>query len=128
MIRQFAARIVRAVQWRVARVRGNLKVASGFGREEVMAFWRQHGAEWAREDACPNDLTRVADLVAAVEDLSEKEAASRIAARFREVWETGFSSSADAFGWTEMNDRLPDVALLSFARGAAEEYRLRQGS
>lgn len=93
-----------------------------------MAFWRQHGAEWAREDASPNDLARVADLVVAVEDLSEKEAASRIAGRFREVWETGFSSSADAFGWDEMNDRPPDAALLSFARRVAEEYQLRQGS
>ncbi len=103
-------------------------MATGFGAQEVNAFWRAHGAEWAREEASPEDLARVSDFVAAVEGLAEKEAGTRIAARFREVWNTGFSSPADAWGWNEMNDRLPDAMLLSFSRGAAEEYRSRRGS
>lgn len=101
---------------------------TGFGANHVKAFWHAHGAEWAREEARPEDLARVVDIVAAVEDLPEKEAVTRIAARFREVWNDGFSSPADAWGWNEMNDRLPDAMLLSFARGAAGEHRLWRGS
>ena len=128
MLRKFARRVKHAIKWRAQRARGNLRVATGFGNEELMAFWREHGAEWAREEARPEDLARVVDIVAAVEGLPEKEAVTRIAARFREVWNDGFSSPAEAWGWNEMNDRLPDAMLLSFARGAAEEHRLRRGS
>lgn len=90
-----------------------------------MAFWRAHGAEWAREDAAPQDLARVHEFVASVEGLPDREAAARIAARFREVWNAGFSSPAEAWGWDEMGDQLPDLAMLYFARGAADES-LRQ--
>jgi hypothetical protein len=127
MLRRFVGRVKRAIAWRANRVRGRVRIATGVGNEEVMAFWRAHGADWAREEASPEDLARVADIVAAVEGLPEKEAVTRIAARFREVWNAGFSSPAEAWGWDEMNDRLPDAMLLSFARGAAEEHRLRRG-
>lgn len=113
------------------RVRGlhaRYRIATGFGSKEVNAFWHEHGATWAREEASPEDLARISDIVAAVEGLREHEAATRIAARFREVWSAGFASPAEAWGWDEMNDRLPDVMLLSFARGAAEEYRQRRGA
>jgi hypothetical protein len=128
MIRGLAARVVRAIKSRAQRVRGKLRLVTGFGNEDVMAFWRAHGAEWAREEATPEDLARVSGFVAAVEGLPDKVAAKRTAAHFREVWSKGFTSPADAWGWDEMNDRLPDAVMLSFARGAAEEFRSRQGS
>lgn len=127
MLRQFAARVARSAAWRAKRVRGKLRFATGFGQDEVMAFWRDHGAEWAREEAAPDDLERIAGFVASVQDLSEKDAAAGVAARFREIWSKGFSSPEDAWGWDEMADRLPDLALLAFARGAEAEYRSRQG-
>ena len=128
MLGRFAARVVHAISWRARRVRGSLRVATGFGNEEVMAFWREHGAEWAREDATPEDLARISGFVASVEGLPDKDAAAHIAARFREVWNTGFSSPAESWGWDEMGDRLPDLAMLSFARGAAEQFRLQRGA
>ena len=127
MLRQFAMRVGRAVGWRARRARGKLRVAAGFGNDEVMAFWREHGAEWAREEASPDDLDRIAGFLDSVKGLSDREAAAKLATLFRQVWNAGFSSPEEAWGWEEMGDRLPDAALLAFARGAGEESGLRRG-
>jgi hypothetical protein len=128
MVRRFVARVVHAAGLRVKRVRGKLRVATGFGQQEVLAFWRDHGAEWAREEAALDDLKRVVSLIEAVQGLSDKDAAARIATLFRQVWDKGFASADDAWGWDEMSDSLPDLVLLAFARGAEAEYRLRSAS
>lgn len=122
------ARVNRVIDRRVRGLHARYRMATGFGRNDVNAFWHAHGADWAREEASPEDLARISEIVAGVEGLREQEAATRIAARFREVWSKGFSSPAEAWGWDEMNDRLPDVMLLSFARGAAEAHRQRRRS
>jgi hypothetical protein len=128
MLRRIVARVNGMLARRARGLHARYRMATGFGKKEVNAFWHAHGAAWAREDASPDDLARISDILASVQGLREQEAATQIAARFREVWNTGFSSPADAWGWDEMNDRLPDTMLLSFARGAAEEHRQRRGS
>jgi hypothetical protein len=128
MLRRIVASVNDVIKRRARGLHARYRMATGFGSKEVNAFWHEHGATWAREEASPEDLARVSDIVASVQGLREQEAATRIAARFREVWSKGFSSTADAWGWDEMNDRLPDTMLLSFARGAAEEHRQRRDS
>jgi hypothetical protein len=91
--------------------------------EEVLDFWRSHGAEWAREEADFGDLERVAKIVDKTRGMIDQAAAAQVAADFREIWRAGFSDPRDAFGWNEMNDGLPEAALLAFARGAHSAFQ-----
>jgi hypothetical protein len=128
MILQFPARVARSIKWRVRRFRGKLRIARNRNRDDLAAFWRDHGAEWARDEADPNDLRRLSEILVSTHGLSNKKAAATVALSFRQVWKDGFSSREDAFGWDEMGDKLPETALLAFARGADEVFRReRQG-
>lgn len=123
-VTKFAVRLFRAVRWRAARLRAHLRVTGSVGNAEVGEFWRSHGAEWAREQAEPEDLSRISGFLTSLNGLPESQAAPRIAEMFRQIWDDGFSDPDGALDWNEMGDRLPDVALLAFARGADEVHRL----
>ena len=128
MIRQFTARVARSIKRRVQRFRVKQRIARNRSREEVAAFWHDHGAEWARDEADRNDLRRISEILVSTHGLSDRKAAAKVALSFRQVWNDCFSSREDSFGWDEMGDTLPQTALLAFARGADEVYRReRQG-
>lgn len=95
-----------------------LRLSKAATSDPVLGFWREHGREWALGEASHEDLSRIAAVVERAKGKSEIAAAGAIVADFREIWRAGFADAADAYGWSEMNDGLPDIALLAFARGA----------
>jgi len=123
MKRHFPARVARSIKWRVRSFLGKLRIARNRSSKELAAFWRDHGAEWARDGADRDDLRRISEILVSTHGLSEKKAAATVALSFRRVWNDGFPSCGDAFGWNEMGDSLPDAALLAFARGVDEVFR-----
>lgn len=128
MIHYFPARVARLIKWRVRRFWGKQRFARNRGPEALAAFWRDHGAEWARDEADRNDLRRISEILGSTHGLSDRKAAAKVALSFRQVWNEDFSSREDTFGWDEMGDKLPNTALLAFARGADEVFRgERQG-
>lgn len=99
-----------------------LRLSKAATSDPVLGFWREHGREWALGEASHEDLSRIAAAVERTEGKPEAAAAAEVVADFREVWRVGFADATDAYGWNEMNDGLPDAALLAFAKGAYDGW------
>ena len=80
-------------------------------------FWRDHGRRWAMEEAEYADVQTLAGLYEQVSILPEKDRVGALVGELKQIWRNGFSNPAEAFGWNEMNDGLPDSAFLAFAGG-----------
>jgi hypothetical protein len=91
-------------------------------QDALTAFWRDHGKQWAQEEANPADLERMAGLARKVAHLGQGERQAVIVAELQGIWTKGFANPADAFGWDEMNDQLPASALVAFIEGAREKW------
>ena len=94
----------------------------------VLAFWRDHGRDWAIGDASDKDLDLVENLSNRIATLRRKRQEAEVASLFRQVWEKGFSNAADAFAWDGMNDRLPPAALAAFVEGATSVRREKRST
>lgn len=99
-----------------------LRLSKVAASEPVLAFWKEHGRDWALHEGDHADVARVAAIAKRVAGKSDAVAAGEVSAEFREIWRAGFSDREEAYGWNEMGDGLPDAALLAFARGAAEAF------
>lgn len=119
MIKRFTRKGRRKMDEAVQRLRVS-KISSS---EPVLAFWRDHGRQWALEEASFDDLSRVAEIAERVSGKGDAAAALGVEAELREIWRAGFSDPADAYGWNEMDDKLPAAAFLAFIRGAHEVWR-----
>lgn len=86
------------------------------------AFWRDHGPQWAEEEASPADLEIIAGLSRRIAGLNQGERESIVVRDLKAIWQNGFSVSAEGFGWDEMNDQLPASALVAFVDGAREHW------
>lgn len=91
----------------------NSRVALAARSSEFADFWRAHGREWAEREASPELRLRVV----AIADGAGSQAHADIAAALRQAWDVGFSDPAEKYGWDEMGDDLPDVALAAFVEG-----------
>tara|TARA_R110000868_G_scaffold10697_5_gene51963 strand:- start:2316 stop:2705 length:390 start_codon:yes stop_codon:yes gene_type:complete len=100
----------------IARRRHVSEVAT---RSDVLDFWRDHGAQWATEEASSEDRARIAQIAQKIKGMSDERATEAAVSELQSIWQEGFPSGDDAFGWNEMNDRLPDAAMLAFVRGVA---------
>lgn len=100
----------------VGRRRHVAEIASG---APVLQFWHEHGAQWAKEEASAEDRARILEIAEKLKGAADERATAIAVSELKAVWAGGFPSGSDAFGWDEMNDRLPDAALLAFVRGAA---------
>lgn len=89
-------------------------------RPDVLAFWQEHGQQWAREEASSEDRAQIAAIAKSIDGLTDDRAAAIAIPKLQVIWNDGFPSGSDAFGWNEMNDRLPDAALLAFVRGVGQ--------
>jgi hypothetical protein len=90
--------------------------------DEVLTFWREHGRKWAREEAGLQDITRIATVSEAARGQFGANATSLVAAELKNIWKDGFQNPADAFGWNEMNDHLPEAALFAFVQGVESAW------
>jgi hypothetical protein len=98
-----------------------LRVSRHAESEEVLAFWREHGKQWAQQEASHEDIKKLVTVLQS--SLSAGEAAESVAlSQLQAIWTAGFSDSASAYGWNEMNDELPPAALLAFVRGVEEAW------
>lgn len=95
-----------------------LRISRTAESAEVLQFWRDHGTEWARDEASHADLQVIGTLAERISNLPEARAVQECTAELRQIWRSGFLSPEDAFGWNEMNDQLPDRALHAFVLGA----------
>jgi hypothetical protein len=84
---------------------------------EVLEFWRQHGAEWAREEASFAEIRRLVDISKAAAARSAGDAATYALAELKAIWRAGWPGSVEPYGWDEMNDMLPSLAYLAFLQG-----------
>jgi hypothetical protein len=91
-------------------------------QDTLTAFWRDHGKQWAQEEATASDLARIADLARRVAGMPQDEQKATVVAELQAIWEKGFATQDDAFGWDEMNDQLPPSALVAFIEGAREKW------
>lgn len=88
-------------------------------RSDVLDFWRDHGVQWATDEASSEDRARIAQIAQNIERMSDERATEAAVSQLQSIWQEGFPSGEGAFGWNEMNDRLPDAAMLAFVRGVA---------
>lgn len=96
--------------------------------ERILAFWREHGREWASREALPQDLAVVASLSERVHGLGAHEREADVTAALRKIWAEGFSNPDDAFPWDGMNDGLRPAALLAFVEGAGSVWKEKWAS
>jgi len=122
--------------WNLPRTVGNvLRAASRKAQQEheamspeVLAFWRGHGGDWAKEEASAGDLETVSSLADRLAPLSAKHRKQEVVTAFRRIWEAGFSNPAIAFPWDDMHDNMPPDAMLAFVDGAAAAAREKRGA
>jgi hypothetical protein len=100
----------------IARRRRVSEVAT---RSDVLEFWRDHGAQWASEEASVEDRARIVAIAQKINGMTDGRATQAAISELQAIWQEGFPAGDDAFGWNEMNDHLPDEAMLAFVRGVA---------
>src|SRR5262245_44369060 len=84
---------------------------------EVLQLWRDHGTEWAREEASYSDISFIASIAQATSKLSDEEAAEDAVSELKKAWREGWAKPLEPYGWNEMNDHLPPSAYLAFVQG-----------
>ena len=84
---------------------------------EVLEFWRQHGSEWAREEATYAEIQRLVGISKAASALSGEAAVAHALSELKAIWRAGWPGSVEPYGWDEMNDMLPSSAYLAFLQG-----------
>jgi hypothetical protein len=99
-----------------------LRVEREAESEQILAFWRDHGRDWARQEASYNDLKLIGELADHIAGLSSPEKLVEVESALRAVWRTGFATPSEAFGWNDMNDALPAAALVAFVEGAGKGW------
>lgn len=126
MIRKCIARVGRSIDWRWKDAVVRVRVSRVAQSDEFLDFWRNHGGEWAGEEAHGPDLDRISEVLKANANLSDRAMGAALAAHFRAVWDRGFANPDEAWLWDGMPDGLPDSALLAFARGAVKARRMNE--
>jgi hypothetical protein len=90
--------------------------------DEVLAFWREHGRRWALEEASRDDIMKLVAISEVAASAPPEQAAGAVSAKLHQIWNEGFSGAIAPYGWDEMNDRLPETALLAFVQGVGEAW------
>lgn len=88
---------------------------------EVLSFWREHGYRWTQAEAGLRDIQTLACIGERTLNLSEQDAARLVASELKAIWNEGFQAN-DTFAWDEMNDQLPEAALLAFVQGVMQAW------
>jgi hypothetical protein len=88
--------------------------------DEVLAFWREHGRQWALEEASRDDIMKLVAISQVGASAGPGQAPGVVSAKLQQIWNEGFSKAIAPYGWDEMNDRLPETALLAFVQGVEE--------
>ncbi|MEO1135531.1 MAG: hypothetical protein AAFW68_02835 [Pseudomonadota bacterium] len=114
---------IRKVRAKVNQLLQRLRVSKLSESPALEEFWRSHGSDWAREEAEYADIAFIGGLAERVESLPRDRAIRETVEALKTVWRDGFSSPEDALSWNEMNDRLPDSAILAFVEGVALVWR-----
>lgn len=94
------------------------RLSQAAGSEEFANFWRAHGRQWAEKDASPESIARLREIAKRTSTLGKKERAAAVTDALKQIWSGGFSDVAGAYGWDEMGDELPSLALVAFVEGA----------
>lgn len=94
-----------------------LRVSRDSESPEILEFWRQHGMEWAREEAAFGELQRLVEISKAASALPAEAGALHAVSELKAIWRAGWSASSEAYGWDEMNDMLPASAYRAFLQG-----------
>jgi hypothetical protein len=84
---------------------------------DVLDFWRQHGTDWAREEASFTEIKRMVDICRAAAAQPMQDAAPYAVGELKAIWRAGWPGSMEPYGWDEMNDMLPALAYLAFLQG-----------
>jgi hypothetical protein len=112
-------KVYRKVMRRMDDIARRRRVSEVATRTDVLDFWRDHGTQWATEEASTEDRARIAQIAQRIEGMPDACATAAALSELQSIWREGFPSGEDTFGWNEMNDRLPDAAMLAFVRGVA---------
>lgn len=99
-----------------------LRVSRDAESPEVLEFWRQHGTEWASEEATYAEIQRLVEISKAASALPVDDVIPHIVGELRAIWRNGWPASAEAYGWDEMNDMLPPSAYLAFLQGVERAW------
>ena len=94
-----------------------LRVSRDAESPDVLEFWRQHGTEWAREEATYAEIKRLVDVSKGAAAQPPEDAAPYAVGELKAIWRTGWPGSIEPYGWDEMNDMLPASAYLAFLQG-----------
>ena len=90
--------------------------------DALRAFWREHGREWASQEASPEDLEQIASLARRVARFDKARTETEVVGELKSIWGQGFTNPVDAFGWDEMNDQLPPAAMVAFVEGVGAAW------
>lgn len=99
-----------------------LRVEREATSDAVLSFWRNHGRDWAGEEASYDDLKFLGELSERVAGMTPANRAADVEATLRSVWRSGFINPAEAFGWNDMNEGLPAAAFVAFVEGVGEKW------
>lgn len=94
-----------------------LRVSRDAESPDVIEFWRQHGTEWAREEASFAEIKRLADIAKAAAGQAPEYAIPFALGELKAIWRTGWPSLTEPYGWDDMNDMLPPSAYMAFLQG-----------
>lgn len=88
----------------------------------MLEFWRQHGIEWARDEASFTEIKRLIDISKTAAGQQAEEAVSYVVGELKAIWRAGWTGSVEPYGWDEMNDMLPPKAYLAFLQGVESAW------
>ena len=118
----------RRLMGRMDALMGRLRVARSAESEELKTFWRNHGREWAAEEASHADLERIGALAEQIQPMSATQREAEVVAALKAVWRDGFFDPLDSFGWDDMDDGLPASSMVAFVEGVGEAWKNVRGN
>ena len=110
----------RRLKGRIGGIFRRLRNARSADSGELRAFWRNHGRDWATDEASPEDRARIVALAEKLAPMSASQQELEVVTALKAIWRDGFLDPTDAFGWDDMNDGLPASSLVPFVLGAAD--------